>query len=788
MKPLFRWFLTLLLLISVLGNTSGNEAVAQQQSVRIESIEVQGNRRVESAAIRRQMKIEGGSLLDPQEIGDDIRKIYELGFFEDIVVSLKDTARGPVLVVRVQEKPVIRNIVIDGNKKIKDADIEEKYKFKTLQILNESDVRSTVSAIKDLYQEKGFYLSEVDYSLNAIDETEVDVIFHVDEHQRVQIGAVTFIGNEGISSKELQKIIESRPKGFLSFLSKAGRFNASTFSTDLQRLRAYYYEFGYLDVEVHEPLVELSSDRRQIFLSIPITEGPPYDLAEVEVGGELDGHEEAVNRLVSAKSGDRFKSSAVREDSERIETYFKDLGYAFAQVAPLTDMNQDDLTVGIKYQVRRGDIAHIGRIDIVGNTLTRDRVIRRELVVEEGERYSTTKIQASLAYIQRLGFFEDVDLREERSTLDPSLVNLQVSVQERPTRTLQIGAGYSSYDGIMANAQISENNLFGRGQQLTFMLNLSKRTRNFEINFMEPRLAGTRWQLNVSLFNRRYEYPQFRRESLGASLNVGYMLTRELTLTLGWRAEQIKASAASDSVFVSAIYSAGNQLSIGPTAGLYYDSRDDRLFPTRGMYHGLRGELSDSIFGAQQNYVKGRAFARFYWEPLWDNWVIRFNAEIARLFSTRSGEATPITERYFLGGPQTVRGFDDFTLSPCETRARGGDPGGGTICDEIGGHKSLHFNLELEFPIVQDFGLRGVVFVDAGNAFGLRDNLTMKPDFVVKKSEREAEYRNVLRTSAGFGVRWRSPIGPLRFEWGFPLARLPGESVVRFEFGIGNLF
>lgn len=788
MNPLFRWLLTLALLTSVVLNTGGNEAIAQQQSVRVADIEVQGNRRVESAAIRRQMKIERGSLLDPQEIGDDIRKIYDLGFFEDIVVSLKETSRGAVLVVRVQEKPVIRHIVIDGNKKIKENDIEEKYKIKPLQILNESDVRATVSAIKELYQEKGFYLSEVDYTLNEIDETEVDVIFHVDEHQRVQIGAVTFIGNEGIPSKELQKIIESRPKGFLSFLSKSGRFSASTFATDLQRLRAYYYEFGYLDVEVHEPLVELSSDRRQIFLSIPITEGPPYDLAEVDVGGEIEGHEDVVKRLAQSKSDDRFKSSAVREDSERIETYFKDLGYAFAQVAPLTDLNSDDLTVGIKYQVRRGDIAHIGRIDIVGNTLTRDRVIRRELVVEEGERYSTTKIQASLAYIQRLGFFENVDLREERSTVDPSLVNLQVSVQERPTRTLQVGAGYSSYDGIMANAQISENNLFGRGQQLTFMLNLSKRTRNFEINFMEPRLAGSRWQLNVSLFNRRYEYPQFRRESLGASLNVGYMLTRELTLTLGWRAEQIKASASSDSVFVSAIYSAGNQLSIGPTAGLYYDSRDDRLFPTRGMYHGLRGELSDSVFGAQQNYIKGRAFARFYWEPLWDNWVIRFNAEIARLFSTRSGEATPITERYFLGGPQTIRGFDDFTLSPCETRARGGDPGGGTICDEIGGHKSLHFNLELEFPIVQDFGLRGVVFMDAGNAFGLRDNLTMKPDFVVKKSEREAEYRNVLRTSAGFGVRWRSPIGPLRFEWGFPLARLPGESVVRFEFGIGNLF
>src|SRR5699024_1754625 len=302
-------------------------AHAQEQSVRIESLEVRGNHRVESAAILRQMKIESGSLLDPQEIGEDIRRIYDLGFFEDIVVSLKDGPQGPVLIVSVQEKPVIRKIVLDGNKKIKETDLKEKYKVQELQILNETDVRTTVSAIKDLYQEKGFYLSEIDYELEQISETEVDVIFHIDEHQRVQIGAVTFIGNKELSSKELQKIIESRPKGFLSFLSKSGKFNASTFATDLQRLRAYYYEFGFLDVEVHEPLVELSSDRKQIFLSIPITEGPAYDLADIDVDGEIEGHEEIVQKLVTSESGERFKSSAIREDSERIETYFKDLGY-----------------------------------------------------------------------------------------------------------------------------------------------------------------------------------------------------------------------------------------------------------------------------------------------------------------------------------------------------------------------------------------------------------------------------------------------------------------------------
>lgn len=777
------------LLFAMLMAPLAPSTASAQQTPRIADVEVRGNRRVEEAAILRQMTTEAGHLLDPVDLSADIRRIYELGFFEDIVVSLADGASGPTLVVQVKEKPVIRAIKLEGYDRIKDTDIKEKYTIQVGQILNESKVRSTEAAIEALYQEKGFYLAEVDVNIDRVNDDEVDVIYEIREYQKVQIGGISFIGNNALSDKQLQAVIETRPKGFLSFLNKSGNFNAEGFATDLQRLRAYYYEFGYLDVEVHEPLVELSADRTQVFLSIPLVEGPSYDIETIDVAGELDEHEDAVRALVKAKSGDRFASSAIRQDMEAISTYFKDLGYAFAEVVPATEVDPATQKVEVRYTVRRGEIAYIGRIDIIGNTLTRDRVVRRELEIKEGERYSTTKIKASMRYIQRLGFFENVNLREERSAMDRSLVDLQIEVTERPTRTLQVGAGYSSYDGVMANAQISENNLFGRGQNLSFMLNWSKRTRNFEISFMEPRLAGSRWQLNVSLFNRRYVYPQFRRDSLGATVGVGYLLTRELTLTLGWRVERVNASATDDSIFISAIYSAGNQLSIGPTAGLFYDSRDDRLFPTKGMYHGVRGEISDAVFGAQQNYLKARAFTRFYWEPLWDNWVIRFNAELARIYSTRSGEATPITERYFLGGSQTVRGFDNFTLSPCETRARGSDPGAGTICDEIGGHKSLHFNLELEFPIVQSFGLRGVVFMDAGNAFGLRDNLSLKPDFMVNRADREAEYGNVLRTSVGFGVRWRSPIGPLRFEWGLPLARLPGvESPMRFEFGIGNVF
>ena len=774
----------LLALILLLFATSASA----QSAPRVDDVLVEGNRRVEAAAVLRQVTIQPGELVDIKEIGNDIRRIYDLGFFEDVVVSIREDGATTSLVFAVREKPSVREIIIEGNDRIKETDIREKLTFEVGEILNETRVQRSEVAIEGLYQEKGYYLAEVDREIRRVSDEEVDVVYTIREYQRVRVSSVSFVGNDNLSAKEIQEVIETRPHTLLSFLSKSGRFSAEKFAIDLQRIRAFYYENGFLDVEVGEPLVELSADRTSVSIIIPITEGDEYFIESVQTSGDLEGHEDRINALITAEPGERFASSTIRNDIERITTYFKDLGYAFADVVPGTDVDPVTQKVRLNYRVVRGDIAYIGRIDIVGNTLTRDRVIRRELVIQEGERYSTTKIRASIAYIQRLGFFENVDLRESRSTTDPGLLNLQIEVVERPTRQLQVGAGYSSYDGIMANAQISENNLFGRGQNLSFALNWSKRTRNFEVSFMEPRLGGSKWQLNVSLFNRRYVYPQFSRDSLGASVGVGYMLTRDLTLTLGWRVERIEANATDDS-FVSAIYANGYQLSVGPTFGLYYDTRNDRLFPTAGMYHGVRAEISDSVFGAQQNYLKTSVFARFYWAPFWDNWVIRFNAELGRITSTRANEATPITERYFLGGSQTIRGFDSYTLSPCITRPVGADPGASTVCDEIGGHKSLHFNLELEFPIVQSFGLRGVVFMDAGNAFGLRDSYSLKPDFLVSRDNREDEYGNVLRTSVGFGVRWRSPIGPLRFEWGFPLARLPGvESAVRFEFGIGNVF
>lgn len=793
-RVFFRLILPLLLLCPALV-LMPNAAQAQRGASagrigpEIARVEVRGNLRVESDAIVGQLQGGAGENLDPRVVEADIRRIYDLGFFKNIVIKARESRTGIVLIVEVEEKPSVTEIVYEGNDEFDDDELNQKVAIDSGSILDEEALREGVDAILSEYREKGYFLAEVDYRVEEIDAETVRAIYTIEEGGKIRVAGVDFVGNEGISDEQILSVLETRPQGYLSFLTKFGKFKEESFQADMQRVRAFYYENGYLDIQVGEPLVELGRDGRSLFITVPVVEGATYNIDDIRVTGAfLEGEsEETLMPFVLARSGDRFAASTVRSDIERIERYYKEQGRAFAQVGLSTQTLEDDHTVDLVYEVQPGPVAYIGRIEIVGNTITRDRVIRREIAIQEGERYNGTQIERSKRYIQRLGFFETVTVREERAGDDSDLLNLQFEVTERPTRTLQIGAGYSSFDGFIANAQISENNLFGRGQSLSFILNWSRLTRDFELRFVERRLFGSDWQLSASIFNRHRVFSQFERDSVGASLSFGYHITREFLITAGWRAERVDASSRTED-FASRFYEQSDQRAIGPTFGAYFDTRNDRTFPTRGVYLGANTQLSDSVFGAQQNYIQTRGFTRFFWEPLWDNWVIRFNAEIGHLAATRRDEETPVTERFYLGGSQSVRGFQDYRLSPCENRAISEDPASTSSCRQIGGHKSLQFNLELEFPIVQAIMLRGVVFMDAGNAFALRDPYSLRPDFTVSRSDREEDFGNVLRTSVGFGFRWRSPIGPLRFEWGFPLARAPGERAVQFAFGIGNLF
>ncbi len=794
-----------------MAQPAGETASAE---LRVSSIEVEGNLRVEREAVIRAIPLDVGDPITQRSLGDAVRAVFDLGFFEDVQIDATVGAEGVVLTFIVFEKPSIGEVVIRGNDALDEDEITEEINLQVGSILDEQVVRAGADRISELYREKGYYLVDVNVDISEGDPGEVVITYDIEEHARVQVGRVTFVGNEALSDRDLSRFMATREGSWLSFLTKQGLFQREEFQTDLQRLRFLYYDSGYLDVAVSDPVVEISRDREQIYITIPIEEGTQYFVADVSVAGDMLVSQEELMELVTLTPGQAFRSSTVRSDIERITNLYRERGYAMANVNMLTRDGADPDTVSVQYDIQRGELCYIGRIEVVGNHTTRDLVVRREMIVEEGDQYNGVSIDRSERYIQQLGLFEEVTIREQPSRTNARVIDLEIEVTERATRSLQVGAGFSSADSFIATAQIEERNLFGRGQSLTLNAQLSSLRSLFVLSFFEPYLFSTRLSFTLDLFRRQVVYSEFERDSLGFGLRFGYRPFRQhrfwraLTLSLGYNLEDVSASpiGASQNRAALAFYDGGLTSSV--TAGVQLDRRNDRIYTTRGYLNAFNVELAESVFGSENEFLRLRGISRWYAQPdfldcgdddrgmagpgtggfgsgacRWlRQWVGKLNLEVGYIAPTNPVNDVPVFERFYTGGPNSVRGFERFSLSPTTPVPRGDDAFGSTNDRLTGGFKELYVNLELEFPLLNALGLRGVMFFDAGNAFDRDEPYTARLDLFSEPDE------NALRTAVGFGFRWRSPIGPLRFEWGYPLVPRPGERRSVFEFSIANSF
>mgnify|MGYP002619959345 CR=1 FL=1 len=799
-----RWLVLLLLLLSCrVGHAMPLpwEALGQGSQFGLpvlESIEVEGAILADAQAIARASGLRPGDPLSARAFGEAIRGVYRLGFFEDVSLRLRRGQDGLILLVVVQEKPALCGARFEGNERLRTSDLEEAVTTERGSILDERRIRAAERRIVELYQERGLFLATVQHRLEPCGPGRVEVVYMIREARPVRIASVRFVGLETLSAEELLEVMEVRPQGYwmeepfravIFGVARSVRvFDREKLATDLQRLRALLLEQGFLDHQVGQPVLELSTDRSRLYITIPLVEGPAYTVTEVRVSSDHEVlGEEAIRPLVRTSAQSPFRYSSLREDIERITLFFRDQGHAFANVDLLPRQRPDSAEVSVELRVQSGPEATIGRIEIVGNQLTRDRVIRRELEIFEGDRYSATAIERSRRFVQRLGFFETVQIREQPNRHDPTLVDLEIEVTERRTGSLQVGAGFSSYESFLLQGAVSHNNLFGRGQSLTFNMMFSSIRTLFSLSFYEPRLFQSNWQLSLQLFQRQEAYRDFDRSSRGFGTTVGYELTRDLTLALGYQLEEVRLRPGGQrglsQVRYAPLFEDGitSQVSTSVT----YDTRDNRLFPNRGFYHNARVEVADGLVGSQYEFIRLRLVSRAFASPLWPQWVFKLNAEFGYVGATNPNRPVPIFERFYVGGPNSVRGFERLSLSPTRPVARFEDPAATTFDYPVGGNKQILLNAELEWPLVRALQLRGVVFADAGNAFDNRERLSLRPDLLTPAAERGG---NVLRTSAGFGIRWFSPIGPLRFEWGFPLARAPGERAMVFELSLMDSF
>jgi outer membrane protein insertion porin family len=788
--------------------SAGEKPAPPAQNLKVVKVSFRGNRKVEDDAIRVNLKTAPGVTLTQETVRDDVRAIWKMGYFEDIEVEVSDSKNkaqpGSIVTFVLKEKPAINKIYVAGNEEVSLSKINEVLDIKKDQILDLAKIKKNVEKIKDAYVEKGFYMAEVSYEIKRDSTATVDVWFHVRENSKVEVRRVNFVGNQAMSDDELRSVISTQEGNILSLLTSAGTYREDVFQRDLLLIQAHYWDHGYVQVKVGSPLVELSPDKQSMYITINVEEGPQYRLGKVDVTGDLLMPREFFLSRVSVKTGEIFNRSKLSDDLQKLTDYYKDRGYAYVNASPSTPVNEKARVVDVSFEIQKGELVTVNRINIRGNSKTRDKVIRRELRLAEGDTYNQSLLDYSKKRVNALGYFEKVEMSTKRGQVDDKLdVNFEVA--ERPTGTFQIGAGFSSVENFIAQAQISQNNLFGRGQLLTLQAQLSSLRQLFLLQFQDLYFLDTNWTFGFNLFKQDQFLYSFIRSSKGGSLTWGYLLAEDLRLLLTYKLEQVGIGTNSfgfgGGLFgtptigvpittsgIANLFRSGITSSIRAT--LSYDSRNDRMFPSRGWYNTISAEIADpDITFSQNTFTRYEGVTRFFY-PLWGPFVFRAKLE-GDLIASRDPRGVPIFERYFTGGIYNIRGFAPLSLGPVIRSLSSQSPDGSLNTFLVGGNVQVIANAEIEFPIFDKVGIRGVVFADGGNAFNLEDQYCKLKPFNVADSKNPCLNPldiNAYRASWGFGFRWFSPIGPLRFEWGIPFWTLPGEQPIVFEFTIGNFF
>jgi len=714
--------------------------------------------------------------------------------------------------ILVRERPSVKDIEFSGNSAIENTDLTEalSVEVKSGSILSHPSIRRGIQKLRDKYAEKGYFLAEVSYEVTPLKNNEVSIKFTIREHEPVTVRRITIIGNHSIPEDELREIMLTGQANILEF-GAGGPFRADAFERDVLVINALYYDRGFLSVQVATPRVMLTPDRNGIEITLSINEGPRYKIRSLRLferdqdGKEIEplGGRRALREMVRAKSGDFFNRAELAKDLQGVQTLYRDAGFANVEAPPETNLDPDSQEVDVVVPIRRNQPVYFGRVEIRGNTKTRDKVIRREMEIKERELFSETKLELSKRRITALGYFERVDISTEQGD-DPEHINVNIEIAEKPTGTFQIGAGFSSIESFIATAQVQQANLFGNGQSLALQAQISGLRQLIDLRLFEPYFLDSVFSASFNIYDQLRVYNQFSQTSAGGSLTFGYPLIQprlRASLTYTLESNEISTSTTSTilgtaqatSVFrrlpLANLFNDGITSSLRPA--ITYDTRNNQLFPSAGAYLQASVEVAPDILGSENHYVRTRVIGRYY-VPITDSIVFKVNAE-AGLVTSPDPAGVPIFARFFLGGIYDLRGFPLRSIGPRLPLKESLDDNAPPILNGavIGGNMMYVQNVEIEFPILEPVQIRGVIFTDLGNSWNLED-LYCRAAPASPFSETNPCFSGdkllSVRTSWGFGIRWFSPLGPLRFEWGFPFKPLPYEQGSVFEFTIGNFF
>lgn len=730
----------------------------------INSIRFIGLNLVQEDGVRKQISSKEGKPFKKDEIREDIKTLYRSGYFKSVSAEIIEDAGKRVLVFKLKEKPTVGKIKLVGNEHVKDETFNKELAIGSRRFFDLKKLDEAVERVEKYYQEKGFYDVDISYRVSEEVDGQVDVSFYVEEGDKLVIREIEFQGNKGIEADLLDdEILTGTYSWWISWATGRGILNNEKLEQDVARLSNYYLNNGYVEAQVAEPVVERIEDGLKVVYKIQ--EGEFYNFGEIRAEGDLlEEGEEATLAGIETQPSDMFSLETLRKDSFTISQKYTDRGYAFANVEPKTRVNRQSKSVDVIFAIDQGNLITVDRIVFSGNEKTSDNVIRRMLKIGENQLFSSSKINRSQELLQRLGFFDEVTITTDPSEISDS-VNLNVGLKEAQTGSFSIGGGVSSGDGFIFSGRVSENNVFGTGNSLTLDINTGTRRENYVLSFLNPRVSDTRFSFGADLLSVKREFDDFDRRQGGGSVTLGYPLwflgeeaLDDIRASITYELLEVNIDNISDNAPQLVREEEGRSLSSSISPRIVRNTINNPLDPTKGSRQIARVEVAG--LGGDEKF-----------------WMLRFNNDWYYSFhemeagpvtfaqrldfgygKTFNDDTFPLFRRFFAGGINSNRGFEARELGPKDEEG-----------NEFGGNKELIANFELIFPLLSEAGIKGLVFYDVGNAFDDDQNI----DF--------ADFRH----AAGFGIRWRSPLAPIRIEFGIPIDKEEGENsfVTHFSFG-----
>ncbi len=726
-----------------------------ERELRIATISPEGNKRIDSGAILRKITSRAGGAYNPSTLRDDLKAIYSMGYFNDVQIDVTEGPKGKNVVFKVVEKPIIAAVTFSGLDELNEEDVRGAANIREHFILNPPAIGLGAEAIKELYKSKGYYNTEVTYDISYPNDEGAVVAYTIDEGKKIYIKEISFEGNAAFDDDELLDEIETTEKGFFSWLTASGLLEMDKVKQDAGRIVSFYNNNGYLEARIGEPVVR--QEEEWIYLTFNVEEGPRFKIGTIDVSGDLITDKSTLIDLLSIRSEHYMNRAAIREDVLAITDYYAVQGYAFAEARPEMQKSPSGKRLDLNFKIDKGELVYINRIIIRGNNRTRDNVIRRELRVAEGGVFNSKALRESSQALQRLQFFDEVNITPQ-PTIEPNRMNINIELKERSTGTFSIGAGYSSVDNIILMGSIAENNFMGRGDKLELSANVGGSSSRYNLGYTNPHVNDSPLSWGMDLFSTEREYDDYTKDSTGGGIRLGYPLYEKWQIFGNYSYTDTDLSDIDDDASYIIQESAKIPITSAMQVTLARDTRNKAFGATEGSKHVVSTKYAGGPFGGDAQFTKVEASTSWYFPLIWKT-TFHFKGAAGQVWETED-DKLPVYDRFYLGGINTVRGFEYGKISPEEDG------------DRIGGDKMWYTNMEIIFPILEEQGIQGITFYDMGYVF----------------DDGESWGLDDYESAVGLGIRWLSPMGPISVVWGYNLDPTDDEDQSVFDFSIGGTF